>query len=97
MIGYKLACKFYGIHPYKVDEEANLSDDEKLIRQCKIDIINACTDMRQLLEQLEYRAKEAPENGDFDLQEHAELMKNWRVTVRKAKAAVNEAATYGII
>ena len=97
MIGYKLACKYYGIIPYNKEEEENLSDDEKLIRQCKIDIINACNEMRESLEQLGNRAKRAPETGDFNIQEHAELMKNWRVAVRKAKALTEEAATYAII
>lgn len=97
MIGYRFACKYYGIVPYNMEDEQKLSDDVKLIRQCKIDIIDMSNEMRKLIEQLENRAKKAPENGDFDIQEHAELMKDWRIKVRQAKAALSEAATYGII
>lgn len=97
MLGNVFLSMLYGIRPYNVDEEANLSDDEKLIRQCKIDIVDACSHMRKYVDQLERRAKQAPENGDFDLQEHAELMKNWRIKVRRANAAIDEAATYGIV
>lgn len=92
-----LVCRYYGIHPYSVEEETNLSDEEKLIRQCKINIVDACSNMRGMIDQLERRAKGAPENGDFDLQEHANLVKNWRIKVRQANAAVDEAATYGIV
>ena len=97
VFGYISMCKRYGITPYSAEEESLLSDEEKLVRQCKIDIVDACSNMRGMIDQLERRAKGAPENGDFDLQEHANLVKNWRIKVRQANAAIDEAATYGIV
>lgn len=94
MLGYKLACKYYGIIPYGREEEENLTDEEKLTRQCKIDVIDMVNQTRKLLDQIERRAKGAPESKD---PKDATLLRDFRSKMRNAKAAVDEAAMFGII
>lgn len=57
MIGYKTACKFYGILPLSGNEINVLTDDEKAIRQCKIDIINMCTELLKNIDRIETKVK----------------------------------------
>ena len=92
MIGYKATCKYYGIKPLTQDEENQLSDNEKIIRQCKIDVINLCTEMLKNIDIIEQKSRIAKELDD---NARAEILVGFRSAVRKAESAVREAAEYG--
>ena len=61
MIGYKMACKVYGIKPLTAEQEKKLSDNEKIIRECKINIINMCNDIRKAVNAIDQEAVNANE------------------------------------
>lgn len=91
MIGYKMACKVYGLRPLTRAEEADLPENEKVIRQCKIDILNMCTEMLNYIEVIEENSKYTEEKDDS---EYKDYLAGFRQVVRKATSAVQEAANY---
>ena len=60
-IGYKMACKVYGIRPLSKDEEFGLSIEERIIRQSKIDIVNICNELRKAIDEIDSIAVEIDE------------------------------------
>ena len=66
MMRYKAACKRCGISPYTKEEEDRLSDNEKVIRQCKKDLVGLCDQLRMIVDVIERMAKAGPESGDAE-------------------------------
>jgi hypothetical protein len=87
------AFRHYGLA--QVSEE-NMSDEQKKVRRCKVEIIDNCERMRKLINQVERRAKGIPENGDFDMARHLSLVKRWEGKVKDVNNLLEETTTYGI-
>ena len=82
----------YGIKPMSLEEEINLPMLQKQTRQNKIEIIDTCKHMGNLIDTLEWRAKGAPELNDV---RHAALVQEMRDKVKEAYKAVEEAFRVG--
>lgn len=65
-IGYMMACKVYGIRPLTEEEERKLSDEEKLIRQCKINLVNMCQSMRETIRKIDSYSMDVHETDGRD-------------------------------
>ena len=77
---YKSMCKYYGLRPLKPEQEKNLSGGEKIIRQCKVDIIDDCTHFRKAIDVMEAMAREIEERNEKD---YIETMVDFRRRTRK--------------
>lgn len=89
---YNSVYEGYGIKPMSLEEEINLPMLQKQTRQNKIEIIDTCKHMRNLIDTLEWRAKSAPELNDV---RHAALVQEMRDKVKEAYKAVEEAFRVG--
>ena len=63
-MNYIMLCKKYGIHPVWFGGKRNLTAREKQIRECKIDVINMCDQMKAALNEIEEQMRNAPEEGN---------------------------------
>ena len=84
---YRAMCKHYGIKPLKPEDEQNTSDNEKIIRKCKVDIIDKCEHMRKAIDIMEAMAKEIEET---DNKEHADIMVEFRSRMRNIWSDMKE-------
>lgn len=76
MIRYLIICKKYGIRPVMFGGKKNPTVREKRIRECKIDVINMCDQMRTALDEIEEQMRNAPENGDESYEREIEEFRN---------------------
>lgn len=76
---YGRMCKYYGIKPLTPTQEENISDNEKAIRQCKIDIIDKCVHFRKAIDVMETMAREVEEK---DEKEYVDTMVDFRRRMR---------------
>ena len=83
-IKYRMACKVYGIRPLEQKEETQLSDGEKIVRQCKIDIVNMCNSLRKKIDEYDSIAVTAEEKKN-----NKDKMMDLRSKVRKVVEVVN--------
>lgn len=83
-IKYRMACKVYGIRPLEQKEETQLSDGEKIVRQCKIDIVNMCNSLRKKIDEYDSIAVTAEETEN-----NKDKMMDLRSKVRKVVEVVN--------
>ena len=86
--------KIWGMKPLTIDEELSLPENERRTRDNKVIIISQITSMRQMIDQIENRAKGIPVKDD---PKHAELVEEFRKMVTRANVALESAAMYGII
>lgn len=77
---YEKMCKYYGIKPLTPEQERDSSDNEKIIRKCKIDIIDKCTHFRKAIDVMESMAREVEEKDD---KEYVDTMIEFRTRMRK--------------
>ena len=85
-------CRRFGIKPLTFDQEMKLPPNVKRTRGNKISIISHCALIRKSLDDIEYRARMAPEEDD---QEHADLVAEYRDAVYEAWEAVEKAWSIG--
>lgn len=76
---YKGMCKHYGIRPLTQEEEKKLSDNVKVIRQCKVNIIDKCEHMRKAIDVMEKMARVVEEKDD---KEYVDTMVDFRKRLR---------------
>ena len=84
--------EYYGLKP--VPNNLRLSSDLIKIRNAKVNIVDTCNQMINLLETIKTRARNANEIPNI---EQLSLMLGFEGTVDKAKEAVTEAVRYGYI
>lgn len=84
---YRAMCKYYGIRPLRNNEENMLTDNEKIIRQCKVDIVDMCLHMRKAIDIMEAMAKEIKEIDD---KEYSDTMIEFRRRVREIREAMGD-------
>lgn len=63
-------------------EGEDLSYAERIVRQCKIETIEACEKIRKLVDQVERRTKGIPEKVDSDMFLHSAHVAVWRNNIR---------------
>lgn len=85
--------KIYGLREMSLEEESQLSANEKLTVQNKIEIIDKCKLAQQALEQIRFRAKGTPVLNDPN---HAEIVNQFADLVFKLERIAWETATFGI-
>ena len=84
--------KYYGLKP--VPNNLRLSSDLIKIRNAKVNIVDTCNQMINLLETIKTRARNANEIPNI---EQLCLMIQFEGMVEKAKEAVTEVVLYGYI
>ena len=82
--------EYYGLKP--VPNNLRLSSDLIKIRNAKVNIVDTCNQMINLLETIKTRARNANETPNI---EQLSLMLGFEGTVDRAKEAVTEAVLYG--
>lgn len=85
--------KQYGLEPYTLEEEANLPETIKQIRQDKIGIIDYCSRIRRELEMIESRARGAVEKDDLAQQRRVDEFAD---LVYEGLMKLEKAAVYGV-
>lgn len=81
----------YGMKLLGLGEEIKLSENERLTRRCKCEIIDWCKWMKQYVEQLEDCARRIPVEDD---ERHAEMVRRLRDKVKTASLAIETACFY---
>lgn len=90
MIGYRIACNVYGIRPLTAGQKEKLSDNEKIIRECKIDIINMCNEIRKAVKAIDQMAVNTKEINDY---EEMQSLTNLRSELRSISSDITNIAT----
>lgn len=80
--------KYYGLNHYTLKEEASLPKNIINTRISKVKIIDLCSNMRNLIDTIEIRAKNIPE---YDDNEHSEIVCQFVSEVQKAYNAIRDA------
>lgn len=91
---YRNMCKRYGIAPLSMEEEAKLPQPVKQTRSNKMDIIDYCDHMAQMIDQIRNCAARIPEDND---NKHADLVQQWKFLVHKANLDLLESANFPYI
>ena len=84
--------EMYGMEQLGLDETIALPETQRNTRNNKYEIVTLCGQMRQMIDQIEFRAKCAPIKDD---QKHSELVKQYRDMVKRAAIAVESASVFG--
>lgn len=82
----------YGLKPMTTEEAWNAPTVVNDIRRDKIEIGNYCHDMKRMIEDIQLRAREIPEQ---DNSKHRDLVDHWCGLIKKAYLEMFGAANFG--